>query len=62
MSLTNVAMLGILLGFVFLVVGFLMEGPQVESESNWNKGKKVHKKIKKVAVKAHSNGLHKKAA
>ena len=61
MSLTNVAMLGILLGFVFLVVGFLMEGPQVESTS-WNKSKKVHKKAKKSAVKAHSNGMRRYAA
>jgi len=47
MTLTNVAMLGILLGFVFLVVGFLMEGPQVETETPWNKAKRVVKKVKK---------------
>ena len=62
MSLTNVAMLGILLGFVFLVVGFLMEGPRVETETTWNKSKKGSKKSRKVMVKVHSNGLHKRAA
>jgi hypothetical protein len=51
MSLTNVAMLGILLGFIFLVVGFLMEGPQMETETSWNKGKNVHKKTKKRVVR-----------
>ena len=50
MSLTNVAMLGILLGFVFLVVGFLMEGPQVETETPWNKSKHGHKRGKKHVV------------
>lgn len=59
MSLTNIAMLGILLGFVFLVVGFLMEGPQVESETAWNKAKHVPKKSKKRAVRVH---LHRHAA
>lgn len=47
MSLTNIAILGILLGFVFLVVGFLMEGPQVEADPTWNKAKPAHKKSKK---------------
>jgi hypothetical protein len=51
MSLTNIAILGILLGFVFLVVGFLMEGPQLETETPWNKAKNVHKKTKKRAVR-----------
>jgi len=51
MSLTNVAMLGILLGFVFLIVGFLTEGPQLETEVTWNKTKPVHKKGKKRAVR-----------
>lgn len=60
MSLTNVAMLGILLGFVFLVIGFLMEGPEVETETAWNKTKKVHKKAKKRVMKIPQ--LHKKAA
>jgi hypothetical protein len=58
MTLTNVAMLGILLGFVFLVVGFLMEGPQMDAVP----AKKMHKKVKKVVVKMHGNGLNRKAA
>ena len=60
MSLTNVAMLGILLGFVFLVVGFLMEGPQVETETPWNKSKHAHKKGRKHVVHAHP--VHRRAA
>ena len=47
MSLTNVAMLGILMGLVFLVVGFLMEGPQAGAEPAWNRAKHVHKKTKR---------------
>ena len=47
MSLTDVAMIGILLGFVFLVVGFLMEGPQTYKETAWNKPKRVIKRSKK---------------
>ncbi len=58
MSLTNIAILGILLGFVFLVVGFLMEGPQVEAEPAWSR-KQVHKKSKKRTARAH---LQKKVA
>jgi hypothetical protein len=46
--MTNMAMLGILLGFTFLVVGFLMEGPKVETVG---KSKKMHKKVKKNVVK-----------
>ena len=45
MSLTNVAMLGILLGFVFLVVGFLMEGPQ--SEIRKRRGTRPSRPVKK---------------
>jgi hypothetical protein len=60
MSLTNVAMLGILLGFVFLVVGFLMEGPGVETA--WNKSKRMQKKVKKSAVRVGHNHLHRHAA
>ena len=59
MSLTNIAMLGILLGFVFLVVGFLMEGPQLETASAWNKSK-MHKKTKKRVVRV--THLHRKVA
>ncbi len=59
MSLTNIAMLGILIGFVFLVVGFLMEAPQVEVEASWNK-KPVVKKTKKRAHRG--THLHKKVA
>ena len=60
MSLTNIAMLGILLGFVFLVVGFLMEGPQTDTEPAWNRSKHMHKKSKKRAGRAPH--LHKKVA
>jgi hypothetical protein len=55
MSLTNVAMLGILLGFVFLVVGFLMEGPQVDAETTWHKKpapKKAKKRVTRLVKKA----------
>lgn len=48
MTLTNVAMVGILLAFIFLVVAFLMEGPQVERETVWNKPKPAYKKKKRV--------------
>lgn len=58
MSLTNVAMLGILLGFVFLVVGFLMEGPQDEKEIAWNKIKRNHKRVKKHAVRVNHHMRH----
>jgi hypothetical protein len=51
LTLTNIAMLGILLGFIFLVVGFLMEGPQLETETPWNKTKNGSKKTKKRAVR-----------
>jgi len=47
MSLTNIAMVGILLGFMFLVVGFLMEGPQVQAETPWNKARATPKRTKK---------------
>jgi hypothetical protein len=60
MSLTNVAMMGILLGFVFLVVGFLMEGPQVERETAWNKSKHIQKKARKHSVHVHH--VHRHAA
>lgn len=53
MTLTNIAMLGILLGFVFLVVGFLMEGPQLEAETPWNKAKPVTKRTKKRVSMSH---------
>jgi hypothetical protein len=59
MSLTDIAILGILLGFVFLVVGFLMEGPQLQAEPTWNKAKQVHKKSKKRVSRVT---LQKKAA
>ena len=59
MSLTNVAMLGILLGFVFLVVGFLMEGPQPDTETAWNKSKLAPKKGKKRMIRV---ALKRKAA
>jgi hypothetical protein len=59
MSLTDIAMLGILLGFVFLVVGFLMEGPQVHAEPTWNKAKQTQKKSKKRTGRVE---LKKKAA
>ena len=59
MTLTNIAMLGILIGFVFLVVGFLMEGPQAEAETTWNK-KPIAKKAKKRAPR--TSHLHKKVA
>jgi len=58
MTLTNIAMLGILLGFVCLVVAFVMDGPDVESETPWNKSKKTYKKSKKHDVRV----LHKRAA
>jgi hypothetical protein len=60
MSLTNVAMLGILLGFVFLIVGFLMEGPQLETDVSWNKAKSGSKKSKKRSVRV--SHLHRHAA
>ncbi len=60
MTLTNIAMLGILIGFVFLVVGFLMEGPQVETETAWNKAKTAPKKAKKRAHRV--SHLHRKVA
>ena len=47
MSLTNVAMVGILLGFMFLVAGFLLEDPQMQAETPWNKVKPAHKRAKK---------------
>jgi len=50
MSLTNVAMIGILLGFMFLVVGFLMEGPQLEAGAPWYKARPAAKRTKKRAV------------
>ena len=53
MSLTNVAMIGILLGFVFLVVGFLMEGPQLQAETPWNKVKPASKRTKKRVSMDH---------
>ena len=62
MSLTNIAMLGILLGFVFLVVGFLMEGPDVQTELEWNKSKKLPKKVKKSAGRVTSRVMRKRAA
>jgi hypothetical protein len=58
MSLTTMAMIGILLGFVFLVVGFLMEGPVQEKETVWNRVKA--KKTKKRGARAPV--LKKKAA
>ena len=60
MTLTNIAMLGILIGFVFLVVGFLMEGPQVETETTWNKKPAAKKTTKKRA--SRTAALHKKVA
>jgi hypothetical protein len=58
MSLTNVAMIGILLGFMFLVVGFLMEGPQLEAEAPWNKSKPAHRRSKKRVVQMHHPRRH----
>jgi hypothetical protein len=46
------AMIGILLGFVILVVGFLIEGPKLEAEPSWNK-KPLHRKLKKRVRPIH---------
>jgi hypothetical protein len=48
MSLTSFAMFGIMLGFVMVVVGFLMGGPRDDSEKAWNKKPAVRKTKKRV--------------
>jgi hypothetical protein len=48
MSLTTVAMMGILLGFVCLVVGFLMEGPRPQADLAWTRKAVVRKTKKRV--------------
>jgi hypothetical protein len=47
MTLTSIAMFGILIGFGFLIIGFLMDGPRPESETPWNKTTEEAKKTKK---------------
>jgi hypothetical protein len=49
MSLTNVAMIGILLSFLFLLMGVLMEG-RSDVETAWIKGKQPVKRGGKKRV------------
>jgi hypothetical protein len=54
MSLTNVALLGILLGFMFLAVGFLMDSPVSEATTYLGKFKRPSRRSKKRAGRLES--------
>lgn len=52
MSLTIIAMTGILLGFMCLMVGFFMEGAETHGSPNVPKEKKTRHSKKRLVKKA----------
>ena len=54
MSLTLIAMMGILLGFLCLMVGFFMEGADAKPLAASVKERRVHRHRKRVAAHARN--------